>query len=180
MEDRKTVGERTACPAREVDVDWVARLVRSYDDRLGGLVGILQEVQAKYGHLSETALRSISRLTGRPLVDIYGLATFYRAFSMVPRGRHVIFACQGTACHVRGALRPLEEIQRLLGITSGQTTPDGQFTLETVNCLGACALGPVVVVDGTYYSHVDSPKVGRILGRLRQEQPGTRVPARAT
>jgi len=180
MEDRKTVGERAACPAREVDADWLARLVESYDGRLGGLVGMLQEVQAEYGHLPESALRTIGRLTGRPLVDICGLATFYRAFSMVPRGEHVISVCQGTACHVRGALRPLEEFQRLLGIKSGETSPDGQFTLETVNCLGACALGPVVVVDGTYYSHVDSAKVRRILDRLRQEPLEALVPARAT
>jgi len=155
-------------------LEWVARverLVESRNGQFGGLIGILQAIQAEYGYLPETALRVVSRLTGRPLVDVYGLATFYRAFSMVPRGKHVISVCQGTACHIRGAARPLEELQRQLGIKGGQTTPDGQFYLETVNCLGACALGPVVVVDGTYYPRVDNTKVRRILDQVRRNRP---------
>jgi NADH-quinone oxidoreductase subunit E len=129
----------------------------------GGLIAILQEVQARYGYLPEQALRAVSEETGRSLVDVYGIATFYRAFSLVPRGKHLVCACLGTACHVRGAPRVVEELERQLGVRAGQTTPDGQFTLETVNCLGACALGPVVVIDGRYFSKVRKAKVRHLL-----------------
>jgi len=98
---------------------------------------------------------------------VYGVATFYRSFSLKPRGKHLIFACLGTACHVRGAPRVVEEFERQLGIKSGQTTADMEFTLETVNCLGACALGPVVVIDGHYFSKVRKSKVSQLLENAR-------------
>jgi len=177
MQADTTRVEGAACARRELDVDWLTGLVQSYNGQLGSLMSILQEVQAKHGYLSQTALRTVSSLTGHPLVDVYSLATFYRAFSTVPRGRHVVSVCQGTACHIRGAARPLEELQRQLGIRTGQTTPDGQFYLETVNCLGACALGPVVVVDGTYHSRVDGARAKHIVDQLRQDKA---APTRAT
>jgi len=136
-----------------------------------GLIAILEEIQAKYGYLSEKALRTLGDRTGHSLVDIYGVATFYRSFSLQPRGKHLISACLGTACHVRAAPRIVEELERQLGIRAGETTPDKEFTLETVNCLGACALGPVVVVDGRYFSHVDTAAVKRILEAARAERP---------
>jgi len=129
----------------------------------GGLIAVLEDIQARYGHLPEEALRAVSEETGRSLVDVYGIATFYRAFSLVPRGKHLVCACLGTACHVRGAPRVAEELERQLGIQAGQTTPDGEFTLETVNCLGACALGPVVVIDGRYFSRVRRSSVRQLL-----------------
>lgn len=132
-------------------------------DGRGGLIAMLEAVQAEQGYLPEEALRAISRETGRSLVDIYGVATFYRSFSLRPRGKHLICACLGTACHVRGAPVIVEELERHLGIKAGNTTPDNEFTLETANCLGACALGPMVVIDGRYFSKVRKSRVRQLL-----------------
>jgi NADH-quinone oxidoreductase subunit E len=141
----------------------VLEILQKYDGRQGGLIAILEEIQLRYGYLPEEALRAVSERTGRSLVDIYGIATFYRSFSLRPRGEHLVCACLGTACHVRGAASVVEELQQQLGIQAGETTPDGRFTLETVNCLGACALGPVVVIDGHYFSKVKKARIRQLL-----------------
>jgi len=133
----------------------------------GGLIATLEEIQAKYGYLPEEALREVAEKTGRSLVDIYGVATFYRAFSLKPRGKHLVSACLGTACHVRGGPAIAEEISRQLKVKPGETTPDREFTLETVNCLGACAIGPVVVIDGHYFPKVKTSIVGEILKKAK-------------
>ncbi len=148
---------------KEVDRQEILRILAAHHHDRGGLIAMLEEIQDNYGYLPEEALRIVSEKTGRSLVDVYGIATFYRAFSLVPRGRHLVCACLGTACHVRGAPRVVEELERQLGIQAGQTTPDGEFTLETVNCLGACALGPVVVVDGRYFSKVGRSRIRQLL-----------------
>ncbi|MBM4040967.1 MAG: NAD(P)H-dependent oxidoreductase subunit E [Planctomycetes bacterium] len=132
-----------------------------------GLISILEEIQEQYGYLPERALRAVAETTGRSLVDVYGVATFYRAFSLRPRGKHLVSVCLGTACHVRGAPVTLGEFERQLGVKAGETTEDGEFTLETVNCLGACALGPIVVVDGRYFSNVRTAKAREIIRRVR-------------
>jgi len=134
----------------------------------GGLISILEQVQAKYSYLPEDVLREVAEETGRSLVDIYGVATFYKTFSLKPRGKHLISVCLGTACHVRGGPVIANEVEKQLGIKAGQTTPDKEFTMETVNCLGACALGPVVVVDGHYFPKVTTAKVKEILDNTRQ------------
>jgi NADH-quinone oxidoreductase subunit E len=133
------------------------------------IIAILQDIQDEVNYLPEEALRYVARALDIPLSKVCSLATFYKAFSLKPRGRHVIHVCLGTACHVRGAVRILEALERDLNIRSGQTDEDLQFTLETVNCLGACALGPVVVVDGDYHGQMDSSKATRLLKRLRRE-----------
>lgn len=145
------------------DSEVILRIVDKHNSAWGGLIAILEEIQAKYGYLPGESLRTVSDRTGRSLIDIYGVATFYRSFSLEPRGKHLISACLGTACHVRGALRVIEELERQLGIKAGETTPDKQFTLETVNCLGACALGPVVVIDGRYFPKVRKSRVRQLL-----------------
>jgi NADH-quinone oxidoreductase subunit E len=132
-----------------------------------GLISLLEEIQAKYSYLPEEALRIVSQKTGHSLVDLYGVATFYRAFSLTPRGKHLISVCLGTACHVRGGERIASEFERQLAIQPGETTPDHEISLETVNCLGACALGPMVVVDGHYFSNVTVKKVEEIIQRAR-------------
>src|SRR4030042_3752403 len=132
-----------------------------------GIISILEEIQAKYSYLPEEALRIIAQKLRCSLVDIYGVATFYRAFSLKPRGKHLISVCLGTACHVRGAPIIAEEFKRHLKIKEDETTEDGEFTLETVNCLGACALGPIVVVDGRYFSNVRTAKAKEILRKVR-------------
>jgi NADH-quinone oxidoreductase subunit E len=155
---RGTVGD-------EVDLEEVRQIVESRAGHRAGLIAALQDVQGRYGYLPERALAEVARLTGRSLVDVYGVATFYQSFSLEPRGQHVVSVCLGTACHVRGAAKVLEEFERQLGVGAGQTTADMEFTLETLNCLGACALGPAVVVDGRYFSRMRRPKVAWVIGR---------------
>ena len=143
----------------------VAKKAVETDGHHGGLISILEDIQAKFGYLPEMELRTVAQETGRSLVDLYGVATFYRAFSLTPRGRHLISACLGTACHVRGGPAIAKEIEKQLGIKAGQTTEDKEFTFETVNCLGACALGPVVVVDGHYFPKVNPAMVRDIIAK---------------
>jgi NADH-quinone oxidoreductase subunit E len=146
-----------------VDLEPIAAIVEKHAGTRGGLIAILEEIQGHYGYLPEKALRRVAEKTGGSLVDLYSVATFYSSFSLKPRGRHVVCACMGTACHVRGASGVVDAFERRLGIRAGETTPDKEFTLETVNCLGACALGPVVVMDGRYYSKVKKSGVRQLL-----------------
>jgi NADH:ubiquinone oxidoreductase subunit E len=132
-----------------------------------GLIARMERLQAKYGYLPKDELKLIVVETGRSLVDVYGVATFYKAFSLEPRGRHLISVCLGTACHVHGGPRIAEDFQRELGIQSGETTSDREFSLETVNCLGACALGPVAVADGHYFSKVRPSEVKEIIEKTQ-------------
>jgi NADH-quinone oxidoreductase subunit E len=145
----------------------ILKILETHRGERGELIAILEEIQAKYSYLPEKALRILAEKTGRSLVDIYGVATFYKSFSLKPRGKHLISVCLGTACHVRGGSSIAEAFQRNLGIKAGETTPDKEITLETVNCLGACALGPIVVVDGHYFSNVMLQKVGDIVHRAK-------------
>jgi NADH-quinone oxidoreductase subunit E len=124
-------------------------LGRNGNDR-GLLVSILQDTQAEFGYLSREAIIEVGKQLDIPLSQVYGVATFFKAFSLIPRGRHQIQVCLGTACHVRGSEKILDTVKRELGIKPGENDNDLNFSLETVNCLGACALGPIVVVDGKY------------------------------
>lgn len=150
-----------------MESEYVSYILEKNVNKRGGLISILEEIQSKYSYLPEEALRQVSEKTGRSLVDIYGVATFYKSFSLKPRGKHLISVCVGTACHVRGATNIVKEVERQLGVKAGETTPDKEFTLETVNCLGACALGPVVVVDGHYFPQVKASMVQEILEKSR-------------
>ena len=141
------------------------QILGRYDGKRGTIISILEDIQSKYSYLPEKALRLVAQKTGRSLTDVYGVVTFYRSFKLKPRGKHLISVCLGTACHVRGAPRVADEFTKKLGIKSGETTPDNQFTMETVNCLGACALGPVVVVDGHYFPSVNALKVKGIIDK---------------
>lgn len=132
----------------------VPKILKKYSGRRDGLIAILQDIQHEYGYLPEPALRMVADKTGRPLIDVFGVASFYSSFSLKPRGKHVVSVCLGTACHVRGGEQVAEEFGRRLGVKSGETSKDGQFTLEAVNCLGCCAIGPVVVIDGQYFGQV--------------------------
>jgi NADH-quinone oxidoreductase subunit E len=148
--------------------DEATTLIERHQREGSGLVALLEDIQGKYGYLPEAALREVAQRTGRSLVDVYGVATFYRAFSLKPRGKHQVTVCLGTACHVRGGPRILQEFQRQLGVPAGETTLDREFTLEAVACLGACALGPIVVADGHYFSKVEPTKVKTILAKARK------------
>jgi NADH:ubiquinone oxidoreductase subunit E len=147
--------------------EYVSEVVEQHAASRGGLIAILQAIQARYGYLPADALKAVAEKTGRPLVDIYGVATFYHSFSLQPRGKHVCSVCLGTACHVRGWAVVAEEFERKLGVRPGETTADREFTLETVNCLGACALGPIVVADGHYFSNVSAVGVDDVVERTR-------------
>ncbi|GAH65287.1 unnamed protein product [marine sediment metagenome] len=138
-------------------------ILDNYQRDKGMLVSILQDIQAEYNYLPKEALVELSQTLGAPLSQVYSVATFFKAFSLEPRGRHLINVCLGTACHVRGAVRVLEVIERELDIKASKTTKDLKFTLETVNCVGCCALGPVVIIDGEYYGQMKTDKVRALL-----------------
>lgn len=123
------------------------------------LLEIMQDVQESYGYLPEKALRIVAEKITVPLIEVFRAANFYKAFTLKPRGRHLITVCMGTACHVRGAERFLDEVLTQLNVRPGETTVDGEWTVETVNCLGACALGPIVIVDGEYYDRMTPAKL---------------------
>jgi NADH-quinone oxidoreductase subunit E len=127
------------------------------------LIHILHRVQSKYSYIPPQAISQIARRLRISESEIFGVLTFYKAFSLEPQGKYLVTVCLGTACHVRGGVQIADEMERKLGLKVGQTTPDRMFSLETVNCLGCCAIGPVVVVNGKYYSHVTLQKVDSIL-----------------
>ena len=133
------------------------------------LISVLEEIQARYRYLPREAMSLVSEWLGVPLSQVYSVATFYNAFSLKRRGRHGICVCVGTACHVRGARRVLSKLEESLGIEPGETTSDWKYSLDTVYCLGACALGPIVVVDGEYSGEMCVRKVDELLARVRQE-----------
>ena len=143
----------------------VAPIVSRYGGNRDSLISILQDIQSEYHYLPEEALREVATQLAIPLIQVYGVATFFKAFSLKPRGEHIVNVCLGTACHVRRAPAVLDEVKRRLGIEAGETTEDMRFSLETVNCLGACALGPIVVVDGKYHGQMSPGKVKKILKR---------------
>ncbi len=145
----------------------VSGIIAKNSKNNNGIIAMLEDIQAQYGYLPEQALRTVSEETGRSLVDIYGVATFYKSFSLKPRGKHLIAVCLGTACHVRGGIDIANEFERQLSIEAGSTTPDKEFTLETVACLGACALGPIVMADGYYFTNVRVVDVEKILKKTR-------------
>jgi len=131
------------------------------------LISILQGIQAKHGYVPEARLREVAQRLGISLADVYGVVTFYKSFNLVPKGRHSVTVCLGTACHVRSSPRVLQRISEILRIEPGETTEDQEFSLEAVNCIGCCALGPMVVVDGKHHGLMNSAKVDALLRNHR-------------
>jgi NADH-quinone oxidoreductase subunit E len=129
----------------------IDQIIDKYPNDASSLIQVLLEIQREYRWLSKEALEKVSKRLNAPLNRIQNIVTFYKAFSLIPKGRHEINVCTGTACHVRGAPRVLNAIEDAIGIKAGETDQDLKFTLETVNCVGCCALGPVIVVDGEYH-----------------------------
>jgi NADH-quinone oxidoreductase subunit E len=159
METEKATGDTCRCRER------VGRVLGNYNGSPDSLISILQDIQAEFRYVPEKALREVAEKLGLPLVQVYGVATFFKAFSLEPRGKHVVQVCTGTACHIRGAPAVLAELERQLGVQNGETTEDQKFTLETVNCVGACALGPTVAVGETYHGQMNAGKVKELLRR---------------
>ncbi len=153
----------------------VERMVEKHGGRRTALISILHEVQDRYRYLPPEALKTIARKMGIDLNELYGVATFYKAFSLTPRGKHSVILCQGTACHVRGGPKVLRRVKDLLGIEAGQTSRDRLFSLEVVNCLGVCAVGPVMIVDGRIYGEMNAAKARRVLEALKKNGNGGRA-----
>ena len=130
------------------------------------LIHVLHDVQEEFGYIPAQAISQISKQLKISESEIFGVLTFYKAFSLEPRGEHLITICMGTACHVRGAPMILDEFERKLGIKAGETSGDNQFTLETVNCVGACALGPIAIADGEYHGQLKTKEVDKIIEKL--------------
>ena len=149
--------------------DKVGEILEKYGQRHDALIGILQDVQRLENYLPLETLQYIGAKLEVPLSRVYYIATFYKSFSLEPRGRHIIKVCLGTACHLNNAVQNLEQIQRTLDIGEGETTDDMVFSLETVNCVGTCALAPVTMVDEDYYSTVTPGRVGKILSGYSTE-----------
>ena len=150
----------------------IGQVLKAYPKEKRHSLAILQDLQRKFGYVPREALEAASIYLGIKLSALYSMVTFFRALSLVPRGKHFIRVCDGTACHIRGAPVLLDSLKRTLGIKPGETTGDGLFTLETVNCLGACAIAPVMVVDEKYHSKVKPDQVGEILKTYRGKKHG--------
>ena len=144
-------------------VQEIAEIVDKHGGDRSALIQVLLEVQRENRWLPKDALMQISQRLSIPLTQIYHIATFYKAFSLMPKGRHSVSVCLGTACQVRGAPRLLDKVVEALKIKPGETSADMQFSLDTVNCLGCCALGPVMVVDGEYYGRPSAKEVEQII-----------------
>jgi len=157
------MGRETKVGKEMMDNDRIDQIIDKHQGDASSLIQILLEIQKENRWLPKEALEKVSRRLQVPLNRIQHIVTFYKAFSLVPRGRHEIHVCMGTACHVRGAPRVLDTVQDLTGIKPGETDGDLKFSLETVNCLGCCALGPVVEVNGKHHGKVAPAEIAEVL-----------------
>jgi len=158
---------KTQQPKRPID-----EVLASFPRKAASVIPILQAVQAEYGYLSEEAIKLAAEHAAAPESAVFGAATFYSQFRLVPPGEHLIRVCQGTACHVLGAADVLDSLCEQLGIDEGGTTSDGLFTLESVRCLGCCSLAPAVMIDGETYGRVTRAALPGILDRYRKGDSG--------
>jgi len=149
-------------------LSFVDSILDKWGNNGSSLISILLDIQSGYNYLPKDALIRVSERLHIPLIQVYSVATFYKSFSLKPRGKHLITVCLGTACHVREAPEVLSEIEKQLNTSTGKTTLDNKFTLQTVRCLGACALGPLVVIDGKYYGQMNPKKVHSILKKYQK------------
>ena len=151
----------------------IAATTKSIVKKHGGdkntLIAVLQDIQEAFNYLPKEALKTAAKAMNVPFSRVYEAATFYTAFSLKPRGKNIVKICMGTACHVRGAAALQDKFERTLGIKPGETTKDNKFSLETVNCVGACALGPVVVINTDYHGQVTMKKIDKIIDNINKE-----------
>ena len=146
-----------------MEITRIDQIIDKHEAKASALVQVLLEIQGENHWLPKEALERVAERLQVPLSRIQHIVTFYKAFSLVPKGRHEIHVCMGTACHVRGAQRILDRVEDITGIKAGETDQDLKFSLETVNCLGCCAMGPVMVVDGAYYGKLAPAKSEEVL-----------------
>ncbi len=155
-----------------MDLKKVDEIIDKYNAEKSSLIGIFQDIQQEWRYLPREAILRVVERLGVPITQAYMVATFYKSFSLVPRGEHEIHVCQGTACHLRGGQRLVENFERTLNVKAGGTTADMKFTLETVNCLGACALAPLVRVDQKNYGKMTGDKISKIIKEYRPDGEG--------
>ncbi len=139
----------------------IETILRRYQPEPSNLIMILQDMQAECGYLTEEAISRVSETLKLPKSQIYSVATFYKSFTLTPRGKHIIDICEGTACHIRGASILMNQASDQLKIKPGETTADKEFTLNSVHCVGACAMAPVVIIDGVYHGSVTSAQMSK-------------------
>ncbi len=151
----------------DYDVAQVDEVIKSYGAKPSSIILMLQDIQTRFRYIPREAVRRLGDVLAIPEAQIYHIVTFYKAFSLVPRGKHEIRVCLGTACHISGGKRIAEGFEGELGVKTGDTTRDGSFTLETVNCVGACGLAPVVMVDEEVHGMVKPSKIAEILGHYK-------------
>lgn len=149
---------------------FIDRIIEKYKDEKGAMIPILHEVQQEKGYLPEDVQAYIAQKMGVPLSEVYGIVTFYALFNTQPKGKHKISVCLGTACYVRGSGKILEEFEKQLNIKVGQTTADGQFTLEACRCLGACGLAPVLTVDDHVHGRLTPKDVAGLIEQYKAEE----------
>ncbi len=151
----------------------IAEIVKHYGAKPSALIMILQDIQKHYRYLPKDAMLAVSKKMKLPMAQIYGVATFYKSFSLTPKGKNHICVCTGTACHVRQSIVILEHLERQLGLSAGETSSNLEYTLERVNCLGACALGPLVTANDQYYGNMTVSKADRMLADIKgkKEKP---------
>ncbi len=145
-------------------------ILERYTQEKGTLIGLLQDMQETYGYLPEDKLEQVSHDLKVPLSRLFSLATFYTTFRLEPMGKHHLCACVGTACHVRGAPLIVDTIERELDVKAGETTKDGKFTVDTVNCVGACALAPLIMIDGEHHGKVSQKKIKKVLNDYKKKE----------
>jgi len=164
-------GTRVPLPEQEATIEErLSEILSSYQRRADELIPILQQIQQEFGYLPEPVIKQVARFLRLPEITVFGVATFYAQFKLVPTGRNIIRMCRGTACHVCGGARILSELEKQLGIKAGETTPDLEYSLETIACFGSCALAPVVVINSKVHGRMTVPKVKKILDDNKEAQ----------
>jgi NADH:ubiquinone oxidoreductase subunit E len=157
-----------------MNLNQVDLIVDKYQEKRTALISILHDVQDRYKYLPNEALKMVASRLRMDINEIYGVATFYKSFTLTPQGKHSITLCLGTACHVRGGPKILRELKGLLNIEPGQTTADRQFSLNVVNCLGVCAIGPVMMVDRKFYGEMNSIRAKKMIEKLHNRGKGVK------
>ena len=150
------------------EISKINNILKTHSWEETALISILHEIENLYNYLPAWASRHISKKLNIPMIQVYGVASFYNAFHLTQHGKHIIRVCEGTACHVKGGHRVMEELERKLNVEAGETTKDLNFTLERVNCLGCCALGPIVMVDDKYYGQMSPAKLGSLIKQSKK------------
>jgi len=146
-----------------MNIEQIDQMIDRHNGEASSLIQVLLEIQRHYNWLPSDALKRVSERLGVPQSQIQHIATFYKAFSLVPKGRHQVHICMGTACHVRGANRILDKVQDVTGLEPGETDLELKFSVETVNCLGCCALGPVIEIDGKMHGKLSPGETSNVL-----------------